>query len=373
MALTPFERVFLHKAIADDKRALSIQGRLENVPSEVVEGASQVIRTVRALRDPIGKGKKMLFLTPHRGRMVAKCPGTSGHICCGYHILDLMSNCPMDCSYCILQAYLTNPVITVFTNLADLVDELENAASQAWWTSFRVGPGELSDSLALDHLTRFSEELVPWFARYRDRILELKTKSDQVNHLLDLGHGGRTVVSWSLNPQSIIDAEEHGTPSLIQRLDGARKCQEAGYPIGLHLDPMISSDSWEREYEEMVKQIFRFVDSKRVIWVSMGGLRFPPPLKPIIQDRFPDSRILLGELFPGKDGKLRYLEAIRVLMFRKMLSWLRDTDSRLFVYLCMETRQVWKAVFGWSPENTAGLMRIFDQRCREFMELSLCK
>ncbi len=370
MAPTPFERVFLHRTIVDDKRAVSILSRLENVPSEVVEGASQVIRTVRALRDPIGRGKRMLFLAPHRGRMVDKCPGTSGHICCGYQILDLMSNCPMDCSYCILQGYLTNPVITVFTNLADLLGELENAVSQAWVTSFRVGPGELSDSLVLDQLTRFSEELVPRFARHRDRILELKTKSDQVNHLLDLGHGGRTVVSWSLNPQSIIDSEEHGTPSLTQRLDAAKKTQEAGYPIGLHFDPMISSGSWEREYQDMVEQIFRFVDPKRVIWVSMGGLRFPPPLKPIIQDRFPESRILLGELLPGKDGKLRYLEVIRVQMFRRMLSWLRDIDPSLLVYLCMETHQVWKAVFGWSPENTTGLMRIFDQRCREFMERS---
>lgn len=370
MAVEPFERVFLHKAIANDERALSILGRLENVPIEIVEGASQVIRRVRSLSDPISRGKRMLFLSLHRGKMVAKCPGTSGHICCGYQILDLMSNCPMDCSYCILQGYLNNQVITVFTNLFDLIDELEKAASQARSIFFRVGPGELSDSLALDHLTRFSDELVPWFADHEDRILELKTKSDRVDHLLDLRHSGQTVVSWSLNPQSIINAEEHKTPSLIQRLQGARRCQEAGYPIGIHFDPMIFESPWEREYQDMVEQIFQFVDPKRVIWISMGALRFPPSLRPIVQDRFARSRILLGELFPGKDGKLRYLETIRVHMYKKMLSWIHEIDPCLFVYLCMETHQVWKAVFGWSPENTAGLIRIFDQRCREFMEQS---
>lgn len=370
MAVTPFERVFLNKSIANDKRALSILARLDDVPIEIVEGASEVIRTVRSLSDPISWGKRTLFLSPHRGRMVARCPGTSGHICCGYQILDLMSNCPMDCSYCILQDYLNNPVITVFTNLFDLIDELEKAANRAPSTFFRVGPGELSDSLALDHLTRFSDELVVWFADQKDRLLELKTKSDQVDHLLDLRHGGRTVVSWSLNPQSIIDAEEHGTPSLIQRLRAAAKCQEAGYTIGLHFDPMLFESSWEREYQDMVEQIFQFVDPKRVIWISMGTLRFPPALKPIIQGRFPGSRILLGELLPGKDGKLRYLETIRVHMLKKMLCWLREIDPGLFVYLCMETHQVWKTVFGWSPENTAGLIRLFDQQCREFMERS---
>jgi len=299
--------------------------------------------------------------------MVSRCPGTSGHICCGYKIIDLMSGCPMDCSYCILQGYLTNPVITLFMSLSDLIDELEKASSEKASGFFRVGPGELSDSLALDQLTQFTDELVPWFANRRDTLLELKTKSDVVDQLPDLRHGGQTVVSWSLNPQSIIESEEHGTPSLAKRLDAAKRCQEAGYPIGLHFDPMIFGPSWERAYRDMVEEIFQSVDSKRVIWISLGGLRFPPALKPIIEDRFSGSRILLGELFPGKDGKLRYLETIRVHMFRRMVSWLRRMDPGLFVYLCMETHQVWRAVFGWSPETTSGLVRVFDQRCEEFM------
>ncbi len=369
--MIPFERVLLDRTVANHERALSLLARIDGVPVEIVEGLDRTIRKVQSLGDPVGSGKKMLLLSSHRGKMVARCPGTSGHICCGYQILDLMSNCPMDCSYCVLQAYLNNPVITVFTNLSDVIVELGEMTDQATSAFFRVGPGELSDSLALDHLTHFSDELVSWFAGQRRGILELKTKSDQVERLLDLRHEGRTVVSWSLNPQSIIEAEEHSTPSLAERLQGARMCQEAGYPIGLHFDPMISERSWEREYRGMVEQVFQFVNPRRVIWISMGGLRFPPALKPIVEDRFPRSRILLGELFPGKDGKLRYLETIRVEMFQKMLFWLRKIDPSLFVYLCMETHEVWRAVFGWSPKNTVGLIRIFDQRCQEFMERNL--
>ncbi len=370
MAVNRFERIFLHRAVVDDERALSILAKLDGLPVEIVQGVSQVIHTVQSLGDPIGRGKKMLFLSVHQGRMVSKCPGTSDHICCGYQVLDLMSNCPMDCSYCILQTYLNNPVVTIFANLPDLIDELESASRQASSTFLRVGPGELSDSLALDHLTRFSDELVRWFGDHRNSILELKTKSDRVHHLLDLRHGGHTVISWSLNAPSVISAEEHGTASLVERLRAAKMCQEAGYPIGLHFDPLIFKDSWESQYRNTVEKIFRFLDPKRVIWVSMGGLRFPPSLKPIVQERFPESRILLGELFPGKDGKLRYLEMIRVQMFRKMLSWFHDIDPNLFVYLCMETHQVWQAVYGWSPGTTAGLVEIFDRQCREFMRRS---
>lgn len=365
-----FERILLDKAVADDERARSILLRLGGVPVETVDGTSHVLRIAQSLKDPLGQGKRLLFLSSHKGRMVGICPGTSGHICCGYRILDLMSNCPMDCSYCVLQSYLNNPVVTVFTNLSDLIDELEMETNRPHSSVFRVGPGELSDSLALDELTRFSEELIAWFADHRDTVLELKTKHSRVDHLLNFRHNGRTVVSWSLNPQAIIEAEEHDTPSLIERLKGARMCQDAGYPIGLHFDPLIFDDYWEKKYQEMVNRIFQFLDSKGVIWISMGSLRFPPSLKRVIEDRFPESRILLGELFPGKDGKLRYLEPIRVGMFQKMISWIRDIDSTLFVYLCMETHPVWKAVFGWSPNSTEGLIELFDRRCRDFMRSS---
>jgi spore photoproduct lyase len=370
MVETSIERVFLHRDVVNHERVRSILARLqEDVPVEVVAGTHQMVQAARSLKDPLGQGKRMLFLSPHKGRMVGRCPGTPGHICCGYQILDVMSGCPMDCSYCILQGYLTNPIITIFTNLSDLFDELDRPSTREGTSPLlRVGPGELADSLGLDHLTLFSEELVAWFADQKDKILELKTKSDQVDHLLNLRHDGHTVVSWSLNPQPIIDGEEHRTPSLVQRLQAARKCQEAGYPIGLHFDPMIYEGSWESVYKGMVDRIFESVDPRGVIWISMGGLRFPPVLRPIIEDRFPESRVLLGELFPGRDGKLRYLETIRVKMYKMMRSWVHEIDSNLFVYLCMETPTVWEAVFGWSPENTAGLARIFDHRCREFMK-----
>jgi spore photoproduct lyase len=80
--------------------------------------------------------------------------------------------------------------------------------------------------------------------------------------------------------------------------------------------------------------------------------------------RFPNTRIFLGELFPGRDGKFRYLMPIRVEMYRKILGWLRDANSDLFVYLCMESKEVWDQVFGWSPRNTAHLNQMFEERMR---------
>jgi spore photoproduct lyase len=209
--------------------------------------------------------------------------------------------------------------------------------------------------------------LIPFFKERHNTILELKTKSANVNSLLDLKHQGKTVVSWSLNPPQIIEEEERLTAPLNERIDAARKCQEKGYPLGFHFDPLIYHEDWEKGYQETILQLFKQIDPRRVVWISLGGFRYPPKLKAIAEERFPKTKVFLGELFPGRDAKFRYLKEIRVGMYQKMIGWLKEVDPDLFVYLCMESKEVWEKVFGWGPENSRHLNQIFEKRVREFI------
>jgi spore photoproduct lyase len=197
--------------------------------------------------------------------------------------------------------------------------------------------------------------------------LELKTKSEEVGHLLSLEHGNRTVVSWSLNPSRIIEEEEIGTASLEKRIEAARKCQEKGYLLGFHFDPIIHHEGWDERYRKTITSLFQQVDPRRVAWISLGGFRYPPQLKAISKERFSKTRIFLGELFPGKDAKFRYLKDIRIEMYQKMVGWLQEVDPTLFIYLCMESYEVWTRVFGWSPQNSSHLNRMFEERLKAFV------
>jgi len=226
----------------------------------------------------------------------------------------------------------------------------------------RFGTGELGDSLVIDEAVGFAREAVPFFARIPCGILELKTKAAAVSHLLSLDHGGKTVVSWSLNPPDIVQKEELRTATLMDRLGAARQCQDAGYLLGFHFDPLVYYADWERDYRETVGLLFNVVDPTRVIWISLGGLRYPPALKKRALERFPHTPIFTGEFVTGEDGKCRYLKGTRIDMYRKMLTWLREYDPGLFVYLCMERDDVWREAFGWSPEHTGGLNRLFHER-----------
>jgi spore photoproduct lyase len=306
--------------------------------------------TANGLAPTFGAAKKKLFLTRYKGEFLKKCPGSEGQVCCNYFVINFASNCPMDCSYCYLQEYLAqNSQLKVFSNVDDLLNEADELLSKHRRFFFRIGTGEIADSLALDPYIGFSREVVPFFADQPNVLLELKTKSDCVAGLLGLDPKDRVVVAWSMNPQWVIDQDEHGTASLTERLLAARRCQNAGYRLGFHFDPMIEYPGWERDYELMLEQTFSTLDWRRISWLSLGVLRDTPSLKRLMRERFPQTRLLTGEQVLCPDGKLRYFQPLRVDMYRKMLQWIRRAAPTVKVYLCMESKEVWEQVFGFAP------------------------
>ena len=142
-----------------------------------------------------GAAKKKLIVTRQRGEFLKKCPGSDGQVCCNYFVINFASNCPMDCSYCYLQEYLAeNSALKVFSNVDDLLVEADELLSKHRRYFFRIGTGEITDSLALEPYIGFAREVVPFFAEQPNVLLELKTKSDCVDGLLDLDPKDRVVV-----------------------------------------------------------------------------------------------------------------------------------------------------------------------------------
>jgi len=291
---------------------------------------------------------KQIILKKQKGKWLKRCPGTPEHICCNYLVINNGMGCPFDCTYCYLQTYMNQSdfkkSIILYKNADNLIKELGEFFKTENKESFRIGTGEFTDSLALDQKVGLSEKLIKLFAQQDKHLLELKTKSNNIDHLLNLKHNNKTVFSWSLNPESLIKSDEKGSASLKQRLEAAKKAAEAGYKVSFHFDPLIHINNWEEEYKRVVDQIFKQMEEDNVTWISLGALRFSPKLKYIVEERFPKSEIMLGELVRGQDGKMRYFEPIRIELFQKMVQTIRIHSKNVFIYLCMESPAVWKKV-----------------------------
>lgn len=350
-SITPV-RLWIEEGCEAEPLACRVREAFRDIPSDTIAPGCR----------PLSQGRTW-SLRRQRGRFLKPCPGTPNYLCCGYRVLNLVLGCPFQCTYCILQDYLGQEGITVFVNLEDSLREVREFTARKGGL-VRVGTGELGDSLALEHWLRTSETLVPFFASLSNAVLELKTKSDCVDSLLDLPHGGHTVVSWSMNPQALIQWAEAETASLDQRLHAARECQERGYPLGLHLDPMVLIDGWEEQYREAIEMIFRILEPEGILWISMGGLRYPPSL----QKKLLHSGLGLGEFFPGLDGKFRYLRPLRARMFHSAAQWIRELGGDVLIYLCMESPEIWEASLGWAPRGMSQLERLFQERIKGFWQ-----
>jgi len=289
-----------------------------------------------------------VFVVEENYDFYKNCPCTKGAISCGYNILNLGLGCVYECVYCYLQLYLKNsPGIILPANIEDFFRRFPQDFYKSTIFKYpRLGNGEFSDSLALDNITNWSLELIDFFRKKRKIFFEFKTKSKNIDNLLKTKPEKNIVISWSLNPPTVIDSLEFYTASLDERIFSAKVCAEYGYKIGFHLDPIIYYKNWENEYRELINLIFKNVPKREIVWISLGTLRFNPELKKVIENRFPENKILDEELFLDFDNKLRYHPNLRIMIYKKIYSWLRKESKDIPIYLCMENRDVWRAIYG---------------------------
>jgi spore photoproduct lyase len=320
----------------------------------VVDGREGVL-PIANVTDPFGVGKRQMTIMRRRSPFLMACPaGSSEFACCGYLVMTLASNCPMDCGYCFLQEYLAdNPGFQVYGNYCEAFEELERLRSKSPARGFRVGTGELADSLALDSLTGISRDLVEFFAARDDLTLELKTKTDEIDNLLAIDPKGRTLVSWTLSPPRVFASTEHGTASPAARIEAARRVLEAGYRVAFHLAPIIAYEGAEHDYLELIADLFEVVEPGQIAFISMGGLRMTPALRAAARRRFPDDPMLVGEEVLAPDGRYRTFMPLRLKLYSAISERIKRADAKLQTYLCMESPSVHRRVIGEVPVPAA--------------------
>lgn len=318
-----------------------ILARWPDLPVQYIESYHDMAVRQLGLNRRIAMEKRALILAVKKGEMVKHVERdlfrpTPNE----YYIIHSMG-CPFDCEYCFLYDYLDHQRPTIFVNVPDLLVRLEEVIeAHSGEDNLVFHAGEFSDALAYDHLTNLSQPLVELFARKARARLELRTKSDYVENLLGLAHGGRTVVSWTFNAQEVVQSIEHRTATLAQRLIAAQRVQAHGYWVGLRFDPLVWFPKWREGYRAMIAQIFTVLDPALISDVSLGVFRATPGLKHVVQQRVRRSWLLAGEMVLCADGKYRYSKPVRREMYRALVTWIREFAPQLKIESCMESPEV---------------------------------
>lgn len=288
-----------------------------------------------------------------KGGFISFFDRTPPDICCPhFHVLAHGNGCPFGCDYCFLLGTFRGLIDfrrpTVFTNYPRMRRDVERFLQRKEPCTLNMG--ELSDSLAYDPYTRISQWIVPMFSRQEKHRLIMLTKSTNVDQLLPLCHGGRTIVSFSVNAPEVASWFESKAPFPMERLAAAEKASAAGYSVRLRIDPMIPVPNWTEQYARLVEMIV--AARVTVDRFTIGSLRFFPATKAFARFWGRDTSVFdYGSGVDGSDKRRRISHTLRVDMYCHMLELLWDAFPNVPVGLCKETLAL-REEMGFSEQDS---------------------
>jgi spore photoproduct lyase len=236
-----------------------------------------------------------------------------------FHIAE---GCPAHCQYCYLAGSLQGPpVIRVFANLPQILDNLAAYESPDRSTSFEVSC--YTDPLGIEHLTGSLSECIRYFGTRQKGSLRWVSKFDNVADLLNLPHNGQTRCRFSINAQPISQRLEGGTASVAARLQAARQLAlppaqgGGGYPIGLVIAPIMAIEAWQTYYAQLLDQISEALDFRCDLTFELISHRFTPGSKQVLETWYPKSSLDMDEssrsLKYNKFGGIKYVYNVETM------------------------------------------------------------
>lgn len=192
-----------------------------------------------------------------------------------FYYTSCVMNCVYDCEYCYLKGMYPSGNLVFFLNLEDIFEAVE--------TKLREHPMYLcvsydTDLLAIEHMTGYVAEWVQFVQKQNELDpgclkIELRTKCAGGQVWKNVPSHPGVICAFTLSPQAVIEAYEHRTPSLSQRLLGVTEAMRAGFPVRLCFDPMIYCRDWKGQYEKMLAQVCGQIDMEKIVDVSVGTFR----------------------------------------------------------------------------------------------------
>ena len=286
--------------------------------------------------------KPNLVNKPKQSLGLGYCPVASTKTrCCNLLTLDAVERCGFDCSYCSIQSFYHDNEVRFDTGFSEKLGKLKLDPEQ----TYHIGTGQSSDSLMWGNHNGNLAALCDFAEKHPNVILELKTKSKNITWLLEHDYPANIVCTWSLNPQEIIDYEEHQTASLNERISCARRIADKGRLVGFHFHPMVWYKNSEQTYSLIAQRLSSTFNARELAMVSMGSLTYTKEVMRTIRTRKFYSKILQMPL-QQVAGKYSYPDEIKIRMFTSLYKSLTDWHNTVFFYLCMEPASLWRSVFG---------------------------
>ncbi|MFQ6082283.1 MAG: radical SAM protein [Candidatus Aminicenantia bacterium] len=254
------------------------------------------------------------------------------------HFLELKwaYGCPFDCSWCYLKGTFRFRPEGIKPAFKDI--EKVRLHTQAFLEKVKepeiLNTGEIADSLMFENgNSPFSKFIIPLFESQNRHKVLFVTKSANIKNLLEIKSHKQTILSFSLNAESVAERWEKRTPPVLNRIGAAQKLSEAGYEVRIRIDPMVPVEDWEKHYTHLIDQIFlRFIPER----ITLGSLR---GLQSTINGTSDKSWVKYLKERSNWGKKVDF--ATRYNMYQLIIEYLKEKYNYTNISLCKETKAIW--------------------------------
>ncbi len=288
-------RVYVESAVREHPRTQRLLQRLKQLPVIEIEHYGEVFNPRSQNFRLQKKNPAIIIAHKNKGHVLAAPPGYGLGGDHNYYFSHML-NCIYDCRYCFLQGMYQSAHQLLFINYEDFGEQMRQLSAAhpkqpVWFYS-----GYDCDSLANEPMTRFTEFFLPLVDSIDNAWMELRTKSTQVRGMLKLQPVERVVTAFSFTDRHSHAQLEHGVPSIEKRVDAMRRLMEAGWKVGLRLDPIVYHANYQSEFQALLEQIFKVIDANALHSVSLGTFRLTRNHFRSVSRLYPDEQMFAQQM-----------------------------------------------------------------------------
>ena len=278
-------------------------------------------------------------------------------VCRKAYEFNTVEGCLHRCQYC---PSAGESVISIGLNIEEFIEKKLDPLLKAnpWQKVYRYQT-QSSDSLCIEPEYGAVKAFMEYFAEQEDRYFLIHTKSANADFMTDLDHQGHTIALWSLTSHTVSREIERLAGTTEERIEAARKCAEAGYPIRFKFKPIVPVRHWREETREMVRLMFDGPRSDVIslcvmMWMQIAELEAAIDVDLLDPEFIRAAHEHADEMAGSQSAPFPH--HVRAEIYSFFIDEIRKYDKDVPISLCTETLPLWRDFqerLGFRPGNYA--------------------
>jgi DNA repair photolyase len=266
-------------------------------------------------------------------------PRRKAKVCRACWRIHFQAGCLHRCAYCGLGGILATMV-----NVEEYLVHLDRLIERHPWQLTYLLEDD-ADIPCLEPELGCLGPIIEHFGTLDNRYLVIHTKTWNVDWMLPLKHSGNTIMVWSISTPGQSRLLEPKTGTCEERVEAARKCQEAGYVVRYKYKPIIPVRNWREEASQAIEMMMTQTKPDVISLCAFMWMDYAEMVRRLGADNLDPEMLAIAEASADElKGVITgpFPEAARATIYDHYIKEIRTYDKEVPISLSTESWEMWE-------------------------------